>query len=169
MDATPAERKVFALVRHNDYRVMLCRIAGLPADAAPTMHFIEDNLVCGREGRPMALFRRHPGLDVFAVYAYGAGLDDDALAANLSRDLIAIGGRLAEHLGTTHWSRYFPHFDSEGLRGGALDALQALQGDRHTAYVGELPNFAILPRIMDNAALTVRRLIGGELPGQRAT
>ena len=169
LDATAAERKVFSQVRHVDYRVMLCRIEGLPADAVPTMHFIEDNLVCGREGRPMALFRRHPGLDVFAVYVYGAGLDDEALAANLSRDLAAIGGRLAEHLGTTRWGRYFPHFDCDGLRGGALDDLRALQGNRHTAYVGELANFAILPRIMDNVELTIRRLIAGELPGQRAS
>jgi len=169
MDATPAERAVFSLVRHHDYRVMLCRIEGLPPDRAPTMHFVEDNLVCGREGHPMALFRRHADRDVFAVYVYGAGLDDGELAANLSHDMAAIGGRLTEHLGTTHWNRYFPHFDGAGLRGGALDALHALQGNRHTAYVGELANFAILPRIMDNAALTVSRLIAGKLPGQRAT
>jgi glycine/D-amino acid oxidase-like deaminating enzyme len=169
LDATAAERKVFSQVRHGDYRVMLCRIEGLPADTGPTMHFIEDNLVCGRAGRPMALFRRHPGLDVFAVYVYGAGLGDEALAANLSRDVAMIGGCLVEHLGTTRWGRYFPHFDAAGLRGGALDDLAALQGNRHTAYVGELANFAILPRIMDNVELTVRRLIGGELPGQRAT
>lgn len=168
LDATAAERKVFAQVRHVDYRVMLCRIEGLPADTGPTMHFIEDNMVCGREGRPMALFRRHPGLDVFAVYVYGAGLDDEALAANLAWDVAAIGGRLVEHLGTTRWNRYFPHFDSVGLRGGTLDDLKALQGQRHTVHVGELANFAILPRIMDNVELTMRRLIAGELPGQRA-
>lgn len=167
LDATSAERRLFAQVRHHDYRVMLCRIEGLPPDATPTMHFIEDNLVCGREGRPMALFRRHPGLDVFAVYLYGAGLDEAALAANLARDVAVMGGRVVQVIGTTHWRRYFPHFDTASLRGGALDELRALQGRRHTVYVGELANFAILPRIMDNAARTIRRWIAGELPGQR--
>lgn len=39
---------------------------------------------------------------------------------------------------------------------------------RHTTYLGEWVNFAILPRVTANAERLTRRLIARRLPGQSA-
>ncbi|MBP2477219.1 glycine/D-amino acid oxidase-like deaminating enzyme [Crossiella equi] len=149
LDATEAERALAARVRHLDLVTTLATVRGLPEGA--------QTVVPGGTGGCVGFQRHHPDSDVLACHAYGGpGLDGPAIADRLRADVASWGGRL-ERLHLQRRWRTLPHFGSEDLAGGALDELEALQGQRRTYHLGALGAFELVECVLGYAQDLVRR------------
>jgi len=139
LDATDEERRLFSRIRWESYQVFAALTEGLP-DARWT-HF-PNHFSRERAGWPVFMMRRWTGsgLRVFYTLARpGQSLDESE--EHLRETVARLGGRVTGiHL--RHAWRYFPHVSSEDLADGFYDALEGLQGQRSTYYVGELLSFA---------------------------
>ncbi|MGW0519343.1 FAD-dependent oxidoreductase [Crossiella sp. NPDC003009] len=155
LDATEEERALAARIRHLDLYTTLGSITGLPEGAHTLIRpHLGDS---ASTGRCVSFHRRHPDRDVLACHAYGrAGLDGPAVADLLRTDVSAWGGHLHRLHLQRRW-RFMPHFGSTDLAAGALDRLEALQGQRRTYHLGGLSAFELVECVLGYAQDLIRR------------
>ena len=51
-------------------------------------------------------------------------------------------------IATKHW-RYFPHVSTDNMGAGFYDDLEALQGEFHTYYCGEVMSFPLVELVAE--------------------
>ncbi|MDH6515061.1 glycine/D-amino acid oxidase-like deaminating enzyme [Streptomyces sp. SAI-135] len=151
LDATDEERDLAARIRSNAYHTTLAAASGLPSDA---FYFLAAHTT-SREtaGHCVSYHHRYPGSEVRTFYSYGRPGEVTAL---LSEDVAALGGRLEEVHLRREWA-FMPHFGGADLRDGALDRLDALQGQDRTYFVGGLPAFELVECTVAHAQDLARR------------
>jgi hypothetical protein len=138
LDATPVEHRLLSQIRTYDYRVLLCRIDGLPEGSG----FLPANFLSPHLGHALLWYHRTPGSPLYTVYALAdADMTDADVERTCAADLRSVGGRLGDVLHIRHW-KYFPHVTPEVMDGGFYETLEALQGSRNTFYAGEVMSFS---------------------------
>lgn len=155
LDATEAERALAGRIRHLDLYTTLGSISGLPGGAHT---LIRPHLrSSASRGRCVSYHRGHPDRDVLACHAYGReDLDGPAVADLLRADVTGWGGRLHRLHLQRRW-RFMPHFAAADLAAGALEDLEARQGQRHTYHLGALPAFGLVECVLGHAQELIRR------------
>lgn len=148
LDVSAEERRLFGLISTYDYYVTATVLDGVP-DAST---FLFPYSMRFTPGQPTVFYPPVLGSpnDVFVFYAYGdASTTVDQVRANLEAAIESdtFNGTLVKTLHTQHW-RYFPHVDSEAMAAGFFDDLEALQGQRHTYYVGEVLSFTLVELVV---------------------
>ena len=161
LDASAAEQGIFSKIQNVDYRVLVTRIEGLPKANAPSAFCLQDNLTQRRAGHPMMLVQKYPEQNIYLSYAFGTGLSQQEIKDRLATDVEAIGGRVTEYLHYQEWRNYFPHFAAASIQEGVFAALQQLQGQHHTSFVGEWTTVAMLPHIITHTESTIQKLLAG--------
>ena len=140
LDTTAEERDLFSRIRTYDYWVLLCEIEGLPRDTG----FIRANFAARNQGHVMIWCCRCPEAPLYTLYVLDDGrIGQDMIEANCAADLQRLGARLRKVVEARHWS-YFPHVETADMAGGFYERLEALQGQRHTYYCGEIMSFSTL-------------------------
>jgi predicted NAD/FAD-dependent oxidoreductase len=132
LDADEAEQNLFSRLRWLDVWQVSLRIEGIE-DAL----ILDENQDYARLGHALIAFRDRPGSDIYYLFGYaGPHMSDADIETNALDDVRALGARVSETSGVERF-RYFPHFSCADVAEGSLRALQQLQGERHTWYVGE--------------------------------
>ncbi len=160
LDASPAEQRLFSAIRTYDYRVLLCRLSGLPEGSG----VIPANFLQRRFGH--ALLWAHRGGDdpLCTVYVLSDGtMSEEGIERTCAADFQQLGAELEEVVLTRTW-RYFPHVTPETMAAGYYDELEGLQGTRHTYYAGEIMSFATV----EQCARYSRDLVGRCFPAAPA-
>jgi hypothetical protein len=158
LDASPEEQRLFGQIRTYDYFVTAASTRGLP----PVSTYVLPYCQRVEPGQPTVFYRPYADDpdDVFLFYAYGdATTTTPVVHANLGRVVGAFGGEITEIHTTQHW-RYFPHVDSPAMLGGFYDDLEALQGNWHTWYVGEILSFTLVELSALYARNIAERVVG---------
>jgi hypothetical protein len=102
----------------------------------------------------IAFYSRIPSEDWAALQATE---DNQSVLADFQQRILAgiattvtnLGGQLPDQYFTYDLWPYFPHVTSEALASGFYDQLEAMQGQRHTFYVGGLMNFELVETIVE--------------------
>lgn len=159
LDASPEEERLFQKVEYYDYFVTAARTSGLP----PVSTYVQPYCQRRMPGEPTVFYRPSaddPDDDVFLYYAYGGdGVGVDDVRANVERVVGVFGGRVDEFLTTQTW-RYFPHVSSEEMVAGFYEDVDALQGQWHTYYTGELLSFTLVELSARYSRALVERFFG---------
>lgn len=138
LDASQEERELFSQIKHIDYRTYACRVEGIPKHNG----YVPANFCQEREGHPVFWYYRFTDSDLCTFYVIANGqLSDETAAANIADYVQKLGGRVLEVRDKPHW-KYFPHVDTEQMRAGYYERLEALQAQNSTYYLGELLNFS---------------------------
>lgn len=164
LDARPAEHRLFSMIRHYDYRVLLCRISDLPSGIGG----LPENFFAKRYGHPLLWYRPRPDDPLCSVYVLADGLMSDAEVERIcAADFEGMGARLEEVVQARRW-HYFPHVGSDAMAGGFYDDLENLQGSNHTYYAGEIMTFATIEHCARYSRHLVERFFAGSAD-RRAT
>ncbi len=140
LDASCTEQRLLSAIRTYDYRVLLCRISGLPEGSG----VLPANFLERKFGHALLWVHRGGDDPLCTVYVLGDGtMSDDEIERTCASDFERLGGTLDEVVLTRRW-RYFPHVSSEAMSAGFYDELEALQGTRRTYYAGEIMSFATI-------------------------
>jgi predicted NAD/FAD-dependent oxidoreductase len=164
LDATPAERAIYGQIKTCDYRTFECEIDGLHEGSTAYGAFV-DNLSEAGLDRPMVFFKRDPDRNTFVFYVSASpGASNEAIAANIRADVERIGGKFRGVISADKWN-YFPHVDSQAIRGGFYEQLTALQGRNSTCGTGAAYTFDVIPHVMRHAEDVADKLMKNGLPG----
>jgi hypothetical protein len=153
LDVSAAEERLFQKIHTNDYYVTVARVRGME-DISTYLYPYARRFTPGQPTVFYPPIKAEEGTvddGVFVFYAYGGpGVDEATVRANIQTAVsnTALGGEVEAFLHTQHW-RYFPHVDSPSMLGGFYDDLEALQGQFHTYYTGELLAFTLVELIYD--------------------
>ncbi|MEQ1569751.1 MAG: FAD-dependent oxidoreductase [Myxococcota bacterium] len=145
LDTSPTEDRLFRQIRTQEYFVTLARLSAVP-DVSTYVYPYARRFT---PGQPTVFYPPgEPDADgMFVFYAYGGpGVDREGVRANLTTAVRDLGGRVDQIVHTQRW-RYFPHVSSAAMLGGFYDDLEALQGEFHTFYTGELLSFTLVELI----------------------
>ena len=138
LDASPTEERLFSAIRTYDYRVLLCRISGLPEGSG----VLPGNFLQRQFGHVLLWAHRGGDDPLYTVYVLADGsMTEEEIEHTCAADFQRLGAELEEVVLTRNW-RYFPHVTPEAMAAGYYDELEALQGTRHTYYAGEIMSFA---------------------------
>jgi len=138
MDGSETEKDLFSRIVYCDYWTHACIIRGFPQQTG----FIPDHLRPERKGHPMFWYKRYDDSDLYTMYVLGdRQMTEAQITDNIRASVERLGGRL-EHVHSVHRWKYFPHVGTADMRNGYFDRLEAMQGNNHTYYIGELPNFS---------------------------
>src|SRR5262249_44611344 len=142
LDVGAEERRLFGRIRYLDYSTVLCTVRGLPRDGFYLLQqHAEDP---ASRGHPVAFHHRYPETDVYTFYAYGGPAAGPAdIQRLLHQDVARMGGQVEMIHHQQRWA-YFPHVGSEDLRTGYFQRLDAIQGRKHTYYLGSLLGFELV-------------------------
>ncbi len=153
LDAGEEERALFRKIRYYDYRTYGCILKNFPKLTG----YVPHNLYSTRLGRPVFWYQRYSDTDLYTFYAFGDWkMPDEEVLNHIRQTVEQLGGTLEKSLATEHW-KYFPHINTEDMRDGYYDKLEALQGQRRTYYAGELLNFSSVAHSADYAKKLVER------------
>lgn len=157
VDVSPEERELFGAIKWLSVFQAVARVEGI-GEAV----LIDKNHAIEAAGRPVAAFRYVRDEPLYYLFGYGSeGLEEEAIEANLRADIEAIGGKVVGPVGVTSW-KYFPHYESREVEAGYHGRLEALQGKRHTWYVGELMANIGVESAVTYARRLVERAFGGK-------
>ncbi len=139
LDITEDEQKLFSNIKHVDYRTIACKLSGFPKVTG----YAPDNFCVSRAGHPVFWYHRHVDTDIYTFYvlAKDIHMSDDVVTQNVSHFVNSMNGTLEKVYTIRHW-KYFPHVTSDIFKTGFYDKLEAIQGEQHTYYAGELMNFS---------------------------
>lgn len=162
LDVSPTEERLFRQIRTTEYYVTVARVRNV-ADISTYVYPYARRF---SPGQPTVFYPPVPsggGADpddgIFVFYAYGGpGVDVDVVRRNIETALASkeLGGHVEEFLHTERW-HYFPHVDVTSMQGGFYDDIEALQGEFHTWYTGELLAFTLVELISDYSRQLVDR------------
>ncbi|MBX2796268.1 MAG: FAD-dependent oxidoreductase [Myxococcales bacterium] len=156
LDASPTEERLFTQIQYNDYYVTVARLEGAPDISTYVYPYAREFT----PGQPTVFYPPVEDDDgLFVYYAYGGeGVTEQTVRENIDTAMAAgeLSGKVAEFLHTQHW-RYFPHVSSDVMRAGWYDDLEALQGEFHTFYTGEILSFTLVELVANYSRDLVRR------------
>jgi hypothetical protein len=156
LDASPAEQRLFGHIRTNEYYTTVAQVRDMP-DLSTYVYPYARRFT---PGQPTVFYPPVDGDDdMFVFYAYGGdGVDEATVRGNIVEAVSApeLGGKVERFLHTERW-RYFPHVDSPTMLAGFYDDFDAMQGEFHTYYVGEVLAFTLVELIHDHARQLVDR------------
>jgi protoporphyrinogen/coproporphyrinogen III oxidase len=154
LDCSAHEARLFSHIRTNEYYTTIARVSRIPE----TSTYVYPYARRLTPGQPTVFYPPVPDDDgVFVFYAYGGpGIDVPTVRLNIARAIHSLGGRVQEFLHTERW-RYFPHVESEVMRGGFYDELDGLQGQNRTYYAGELLSFTLVELVWEHTRALVDR------------
>ncbi len=137
LDASAAERRLFAAIRYYDYWVLLCEIDGLP----PGSGYIPAHFTADKRGHVMLWYRRWPETRLYTLYVLGDfAMAEEEVERTCSADLRRMGATLDRVVTVRRW-KYFPHVGAQEMADGYYETLEGLQGANHTYYAGEIMSF----------------------------
>ena len=138
LDAGKQEKALFPKIQYEDYRTYAVHLKNFPKLTG----YIPGNLHSNRKGEPVFWYQRYLDSDLYTFYAFGSrSIDDETVLKNIERVVKQLGGSIEKTETIEHW-KFFPHINPDDLAAGFFDELEALQGQRHTFYVGEVMNFS---------------------------
>ncbi|WP_204140744.1 FAD-dependent oxidoreductase [Halomicronema sp. CCY15110] len=161
LDLSDHERDLFQQIVLNPYALTTYAIPDLsmptgvtnvvPLDAMANPWFISQQFP---DNDLIAFYSRIPSADWATLQATE---DHQAVLADFQQRILAgiettvtnLGGQLPEQYFTYDLWPYFPHVTSAALAHGFYDQLEAMQGQRHTFYVGGLMNFELVETIVE--------------------
>jgi len=153
LDSTEDERNLFSKIQYVDYVTIACTVEGI----ADGDGYVPSNFTPERAGHPVFWHHRHPDAKVYTFYALAEREQSDADLTRHMTDLIKMmGGTVRSVHSVTHW-KYFPHVSSETMKDGFFDRIEAIQGVKHTFYVGESLNFSTVGLASEHANDVVKR------------
>lgn len=153
LDATPEEKGLLGQVKTYDYRVYVCEAEGLPG----TISYIPENLEPGRKGHPVCWYKHNQDTSLYTFYVIAdPKMSDQDVTRILEGDVEKLHGKLKSVRASARWD-YFPHVDQKSLDQGFYSQFDALQGQNHTTYVGELFNFSTVNCTVENAQRAMER------------
>ncbi|HEX6886547.1 MAG TPA: FAD-dependent oxidoreductase, partial [Candidatus Nanopelagicales bacterium] len=140
LDSSPMERRLFSAIHHYDYWVLLCDAPGLPEGSCYIpAHFRPDQV-----GHVMIWYHQWPGDTLCTLYALGSpGMSQETIEGICAADLSHVGATLDRVVDVRHW-KYFPHVTATEMAAGFYNSLEAMQGNRHTYYAGEIMGFSTI-------------------------
>lgn len=160
MDTCDEEGALLSRIRYYDYHVCQVRAVGLPT---ARYGYLPGRQRSTCAGQTMFWYRRWPDRDVINFYSLGRAsegmrerMDLATIRRGIEADVAQLGGRITRHLTDRTW-KYFPHVGSADMLGGYYDRLEALQGQRHTHYAGELLNFSTVETVAAYSKALVER------------
>jgi hypothetical protein len=155
LDPSPEERALFSRIRTMDYQTVMLDTTGMPE---PAYLFLPENMGKEAVGRPMFCYRRHRETGVVGFYSFaGRGKLDGA--EEEARLLVErLGGRVKKVLARRSW-HYFPHVGSNDFAARFYPKLEALQGQRHTYYAGEVLSFSCVEPVVAYAEVLADRIV----------
>ena len=155
LDATPLERSLLSRVRCHRYYTLVLEARGLPRDG---LFLVRDHTADpATAGHVTGFGHFHADTDVYVLYAYGReDLSDDEVEETVRADLVRLGGVPGRTHLVRRWS-YFPHVGSHDLSRGFYRHLDAMQGCRHTWFVGPLLSFELTEAIAAHAEAVADR------------
>ena len=136
LDASDEERRIAGQVVTRDYRVFVAETSGVPNQIIDAVHELQP-------GEPWEILHPWPDLDITTFYVgQTEGLTDEQLEARIEAITPQIypGASVGGFSHAQTW-KYFPHFSNDDIRDGIYDALEGLQGQNRTVYVGSLLAF----------------------------
>ena len=154
LDVSIQERELFSKIKYVDYCTIACSVVGIVDGDG----YVPSNFTSNRAGHPVFWHHRHLDTRVYTFYALADGKQSDDDLVNNASDLIKkMGGTIKKVHSITHW-KYFPHVSPEVMRTGYFDKLEALQGAKHTYYVGETLNFSTVGLAAEYADTLAKRI-----------
>ncbi len=148
MDTSADERRLFKQIQYNDYFTTVAKLR----DVADVSTYVYPYARSFTPGWPTVFYPPVAGDDgVFVFYAYGDGettVEQVHQRIEQTIEADAFKGELVDILHTQHWT-YFPHVSVESMRAGFYDDLEALQGQFHTYYTGEILAFTLVELIVN--------------------
>ncbi len=147
MDATAEEKNLFSKIEYVDYRT--CAV--LLKDFPKLDGYVPGNFISTRKGHPLFWHHQHEDSDFYAFYVMGDfKMSDEEVLQRIRHLVQKMGGSVVSPHSVTHW-KYFPHVSCEEMQNGYFDKLEALQGEHHTYFAGELLNFSTVEHTADYA------------------
>lgn len=156
MDTTEEETNLFSKIIYNDYKTFACIIENNPHASG----YIPGNMFPSRSGHVMFYYNRWDDADnLITFYSFGDGnekVTDEDCRKYLEEDLRNFGINLKEVVMHKSW-RYFPHVNSEQMKHGWYDKVEALQGQRNTYYAGEIMSFSDIEECVSYSKFLIDR------------
>jgi hypothetical protein len=152
MTLTSDEADLFAEVTSERYDVSLFTATGVTTGEALFFH---GNATPSRINHVNVWASRDPMLPFVGYQIIGGSATDAEVTSNLEEDLASRGGQLGALLLRKEWD-YFPHVGTDALKSGFYYRLSALQGQRHTFYVGGTLAFETVEHSARQAEALVR-------------
>lgn len=144
-DATQEEKDLFAKIHHEPYDVLTTRIED--NQWPPKSAYVFDNMTTERLGHLMIYYHRWDDIkeQVVTTYALRAhkNMNDipyDECKKTVLDDMKTANVPVKEII-TEHDWYYFPHIFTEDYQTGWYDKVEAMQGQLHTYYAGEIMCF----------------------------
>ena len=139
-----------------DYKTFACTVENNPHASG----FIPGNMVPSRSGHVMFFYDRWDDEDnMLTFYCFGDGnekVTDEECRKYLEEDLKTFGINLKDIFMQKSW-RYFPHVNTEQMKHGWYDKLEALQGQKNTYYAGEIMSFSDIEECVAYSKFVVDR------------
>jgi hypothetical protein len=138
LDASSAERDLFARIRTYPFTVTVFKGKNLPRQA---MLFLEHQTTRVGIGHVTAFGNQHVDRDIWTAGQLGSwSMDRATMERTLRQDMAAMGGDVESIITQRLWS-YFPHVSTADLDAGFYQRLDKMQGRAATYYVGGIMNF----------------------------
>lgn len=135
LDMTDAEKDIFDRVETYKYAVTVFKGEGIPHAS------MTDRVTADTIGSVIFFGHYYPETDVYLSYQLlPKDKDGNDAVASLQDEVDRVGGTLKEVVHQKIWS-YFPHFKKADLDQGVDEAIDAMQGQLGTYYIGGLMNF----------------------------
>lgn len=162
LDATDEETSLFSKVQYMPYSTFAVRVAGL-AEGKSEVGYLRENMVPGREGRPMAWVKRYADDNMFVFHLFAPkDISDEQVMENITQDMKHLGARKVTLVDSRRWS-FFPHVDAIAMREGKFyERARNLQGLNNTVFVNEALAMSTMPDSVEQGKKAAQRLASGE-------
>lgn len=145
LDTSVEERSLFLQIDYIDYYVYCCLVNGLPKGTT-VLPINSTQEKRGSQEYLLGIFHIFKDTNLYQCYmqVFDTHKTEEELKCFIAEVLEKMNATVEKEIAAMRWKRYFPHFNSKALQGGFYERLENLQGVKHTYYVGELMNFALV-------------------------
>lgn len=144
LDSSPEEQDLFTKIQYYDYYNFLFPIDNLPSFSRC---YFPANMNRSRHGHLLVWARKYSERNLYLAYAFGhPGQSPQDVEGVVREDLAQLGAIVGETLSSAY-RKYFPHVSSHDMQAGFYTRLEALQGELHTYFGGEICTFSLLEAV----------------------
>lgn len=159
VDVSKEEKDLFSCIKSEAYDSLGVTLKDYPK----TSIFIEKNLDSKNVGHLMTYYLRYSEIPDSLVSTYALRsrrgnvlLKEDECFNNVYSDLERLGNPLEKVIFKKTWY-YFPHVSSIDYQKGWYQRMEALQGNNHTFYAGEVMSFGDMDEVVEYSRELVER------------
>jgi oxygen-dependent protoporphyrinogen oxidase len=138
MSLSSDEASLFPKVEGLRYFVSLFTAAGLPTGEATFFH---GNSFPDRINHAQVWANRGEGAPFVGYQIADTNLTANQVTGVLAQDVASQGGTFGQVVFRQEWDNYFPHVSESDMKAGFYEAVEDLQGDNRTFYVGGTLSF----------------------------